>query len=227
MIKKQIEENSIIENQYIQDEKLFLNEKTNIKSGLAKNYCSLPEEVINGDWEIISSYFKNYFRKSSDKVFPIIGWEYAFGHALILSSYYNNWKEINDAIIVYGESVELASVMALFLCRYIKYVENHSNPLHYFVKALVLFIQILRLKDAEDIFSLMRTCQGEKISEMAILVSYPTFRFKVLELFEALREAKDIAIKQNDEKILNFIITEENKYNNIFGWVKKYPQNNS
>lgn len=220
-----IEESRRSVNQYDKDEKLYNIEKKKIISTVADQISILPENIIHSGWEDIEKYFINFFHQSpNDNLFPVIGWKYAYEHALFLMQHYDDWRNSDKVLIINGKTKELKEEIDLFLRGYVFKIKDNNNPYFYIIKALVFFLIIL---DFEDGVNLVINKDKLKDDPRILLylsvwvIDHPLGK-DIQELFDALDKAEYLAIEQNNEKVLNDIIIIKKGYYLQFGWLKKY-----
>lgn len=215
------------DDQYFNDERIFNNEKEKLVNSIAKSILFMLEEVIEGEWGDIKDSLKYFFRTSPENnIFPIIGWEHAFVCAVAMVAHIEDWKELQESLIIQGEAKDFKQLIEDFLLRYVNEDDKHEdNVLYQTVKANVLFAQISSSKDTSLLFYFRDSLPSESLKN-ACTTTLNSEKFelgpKLRALFLTLEKAKNIAIKNNDENLLGVVVEEEKRYEDFLGWLKPY-----
>ncbi|KAA3661349.1 MAG: hypothetical protein DWQ10_04735, partial [Calditrichaeota bacterium] len=226
ILKKSDTEDNDIELQYNEDETIFLKAKKNIVDNIAQKICSFPNDFIEQSWEESLPFFKDFFRSDPTKnLFPIIGWKHAYTIARILHLDISKWMESKEAIIIDSKSEKISDLFEDFLYSFVTNDTSYNDDVFFnIIKAESLYNRIITIKEMKSLNGLKNEMDTERFAIMAntmLTKVNPALGNAIKECFLSIEKAKSIALKDNNEEILNIILSSEEFMKNRIGFVKK------
>lgn len=210
---------------YEADEKEFEEVKSSALSAIAASLLDIPGIQLADEWTEIPESVKGFFRADpTRKLFPIIGWQYAYPIALKMFIQEDSWGEGGGNIIVDGKAVLLKDAIEEFLWEYCNCDETRDdNSFFLLVKAFACIRMLYKDEDANFIHYLHSNVGKEQaITAAGTLAKDTTKSFAKMfkKCFESLDAAYDLSLRDGNESALNAAAALRENIDNNFGYFR-------